>query len=327
MYGALAWFTAGYEEGVFLPLWGFLLSFLAAALWAASPIMVNHGLAVSKCTTNDINPIRSIAFFLPSLAIAFVWGGGSIPVMLSPLAWFYIFTGVFISYMLGDILYFMAIREIGVSLAVPVANAYPILVAISSWIILGEALTMKLMWGILIVVAGLLLLRFGGGEQADGSALKAVLKDKRRLLKGFGLSAAAGLMWAISSPITKLSIMASGLDAVNITFYRSIAFLVIAWAIRLFVARRHPEEIVPLWKIPPRATLYFLGAAFIGLCLGSIIYAGCIAVMPVAIVTAITATSPFIAALFGHFFMKERLSRLQWGGIMLTIIGSVVVGL
>lgn len=49
--------------------------------------------------------------------------------------------------------------------------------------------------------------------------------------------------------------------------------------------------------------------------------------MPVAIVTAITATSPFIAALFGHFVLKERLMKPQWIGVALIIVGSVVVGI
>ena len=49
--------------------------------------------------------------------------------------------------------------------------------------------------------------------------------------------------------------------------------------------------------------------------------------MPVAVVTAITSTSPFIAALFGHFVLKEKLSRLQWAGVVMIISGSVTVSL
>ncbi|MEG1912343.1 MAG: DMT family transporter [Cloacibacillus sp.] len=310
-----------------MPLWGFLLSFVAAALWAASPIMVNHGLSASRCSTSDINPVRSAVFFISAFATAYIATGGHIPVMTSAAAWFYIFVSVFISYTLGDILYFIAIREIGVSLAVPVANGYPILVAFTSWFILGEEPTQKLLWGIVIVVAGLMLLRFGGKDEKTEDIRRA-LHNKRRLMKGFSLAIAAGLMWALSSPLTKLAILTSGASAVNITFYRSVAFLIITIAVRAAQRRYMPNQRpMPLREIPLRAALYFAGASVIGLCAGSIIYAQCLAVMPVAIVTAITATSPFIAALYERIFKRVMLTRLQWTGIAMTIVGSVIVGL
>lgn len=311
-----------------MPLWGFLLSFVAAALWAASPIMVNHGLAVSRCSTNDINPVRSAVFFVSSLAIAYAASGGNIPVMTSAAAWCYIFISVFISYTLGDILYFIAIREIGVSLAVPVANGYPILVAFTSWAILGEPLTQKLFWGIIIVIAGLMLLRFGGKNENKDDA-RAALHNRRRLLKGFSLAVGAGLMWALSSPLTKLALITSGANPVNLTFYRSIAFLIITVVVTVGTRRfsRGTEAAAPAHKMSFAAAAWFAGASFIGLCLGSIIYARCITAMPVAIVTAITSTSPFIAALYERIFRHVMLTRLQWTGIVMTIAGSVIVGL
>ncbi|MDO5115678.1 MAG: DMT family transporter [Synergistaceae bacterium] len=310
-----------------MPLWGFLLSFLAAAMWAASPIMVNHGLAVSKCSLHEINPFRALSFFVSSLIVALAYTGGRIAPVTSPLVYFYLFAGVAAGYILGDLCYFSAIREIGVSLAVPVANGYPILVVFTSWLLLGEPVTMRLLWGVLIVVSGIMLLRFGGAKNNEERSEALIRKDKRRLMKGFSLSVAAGLFWAVSSPLTKMTIIASGLSAAEVTFYRSVAFLLLVAAARALTVKFRRSETIPLRQVPLPAALYFAGAAVIGLCLGSVVYASCIAVMPVAIVTAITATSPFIAALFGHFVLKERLMKPQWLGIALIIGGSVIVGL
>ena len=116
-----------------MPLWGFLLSFLAAAMWAVSPIMVNHGVAISKCSIHEINPYRAVPFFAASFIIALINTGGDITLVTSPLVYLYLFAGVFAGYLLGDLFYFVAIREIGVSLAIPVANGYPILVIFTSW--------------------------------------------------------------------------------------------------------------------------------------------------------------------------------------------------
>lgn len=311
-----------------MPLWGFLLSFVVAIMWAASPIMVGRGMAVSKCTSNEINPIRSISFFLVTLALAYAHSGGSIPVVLSPKALLYISGNVLMGYLIGDVLYFIAIREIGISLAVPVSNAYPMLVVLTSWLMLGEPITLQIVLGIMIVISGLLLLRFGGvrpDSQNEERGLREIGLSK--LMRGFLFAIGAGLSWAIGAPLTKLAMETSGLGPVYISFYRALALLIMSWTYRLILVKFRPGTIMPLRSIPFGGWAYFLGAAVIGLALGSILYATCISSMPVAVVTAITATSPFIAALFGHFVLKDRLTRLQWTGVVLIICGSVTVSI
>lgn len=311
-----------------MPLWGFLLSFVVAIMWAASPIMVARGMALSKCTSNEINPIRSISFFLFTLVVALIYTKGSIPLVSSPKALLYIAGNVLLGYLIGDILYFIAIRKIGISLAVPVSNAYPILVVVTSWLMLGEPITLQIVSGIVIVISGLLFLRFGGDRQnrdIDGLSPKEI--GLSNLMKGFLFAIGAGLCWAVGAPLTKMAMETSGLAPVEISFYRASALLIMAWSYRFFLVKYRPGSIMPLRSISLKAWLYILAAAVIGLALGSILYTTCINVMPVAVVTAITSTSPFIAALFGHFVLNEKLSRLQWAGVVMIISGSVTVSL
>lgn len=313
-----------------MPLWGFAICFLCATLWAASPIMANRGIAVSKCTNHEINPIRSLAFFGASLAVALIATRGQITLVTDPRCYFYFFVSVILGYIIGDIMYFAAMRAIGVSLAIPVANAYPVFVTLTSWLILGESASPRIFAGVAVVVAGVLLLRIGtgGGKKKEESPMKrAITPGRGRVLRGFLFAVGAGLCWAVGAPFTKLSITSTGLTAAEVTFYRSLALLIAAWGWRLFSVRFVKVKVKRLRDIPREGWLYFIGASIIGLCFGSIIYASCISVMPLAVVTAITSTSPFMAALFGHFVMKERLSPVQWFGVILIILGSVVVGL
>ncbi|WP_281691964.1 EamA family transporter [Cloacibacillus porcorum] len=228
-----------------MPLWGFLLSFLAAAMWAASPIMVNYGLAISKCSIHEVNPFRAAVFFVTSLIIALIYNGGHITPITSPLIYFYLFAGVSAGYLLGDLFYFIAIREIGVSLAVPIANGYPILVIFTSWILLGEPVTMKLLWGVVVVVSGILLLRFGGEKIKEPDDAADALHNKRRLMKGFAFAIATGCFWALSAPMTKLVIITSGLGPVEVTFYRSFAFLVISIVARIVTVKYRSAATIP----------------------------------------------------------------------------------
>ncbi len=311
-----------------MPLWGFLLSFTVAVLWAASPIMVAHGLALSKCSPNDINPIRSIPFFAVSLLITYVHTKGNIPLVLSPMALLYIVGNVLFGYLVGDLLYFTAIREIGISRAVPISNAYPMLVVFTSWFMLGEEITLRIMLGVVIVIAGLLLLRFGGGRTDHGEKRASGEKiGLSKFMKGFLFAVGAGIAWAVGAPMTKLAMVSSGLGPVEITFYRSVAFLVMSWCHRIVLMKYFPGSLSPLRIIPAKGWGYFFGSAVLGLAISSIMYAACIRVMPVAVVTAITATSPFIAALFGHFVLRDELKPVQWAGVIMIISGSVTVSI
>lgn len=311
-----------------MPLWGFLLSFVTAIMWAVSPIMVGRGMTLSNCTSHEINPIRSISFFAFTLAAVFIYLKGNIPVVSSPKALFYIAANVLIGNLIGDALGFIAIRKIGISLSVPITNAYPMLVVFTSWLMLGEPITIQIVLGIVVVISGLLLLRFGGysrDREKDELAPKEL--GLSRFMKGFIFAIGAGICWAIGAPLLKMAMQASGLGPVEITFYRAFTFLIMSWVYRFLLVKYRPGLIIPLRKVPILAWAYFLGASIIGLGLGSILYATCISVMPVAVVTAVTATSPFIAALFGHYVLKERLFKPQWAGVVLIIIGSVIVGL
>lgn len=311
-----------------MPLWGFLLSFVVAIMWAASPIMVARGMALSKCTSNEINPIRSISFFVFTLALALIHTNGSIPIILSPKALLYIGGNVLLGYLVGDVLYFIAIKKIGISLAVPVSNSYPMLVVLTSWLLLGEPITVQIVTGIIVVITGLLLLRFGGVKEKENEGAPAPDEiGLSNLMKGFLFAIGAGLAWAIGAPLTKMAMEASGLGPVEISFYRAAALLIMAWGYRLILVKFRPAVLMPLKAVPLKAWGYMLAAAVIGLAMGSILYTTCIRVMPVAVVTAITSTSPFIAALFGHFALKESLTRLQWAGVMLIITGSVTMSI
>ena len=306
-----------------MPLWGFALSFIAATLWAASPILAAQGMLVEpRCTSNEINPIRCISFLAVSLAISLVHTHGHFPLVTDPRAVCFFFIGVFLSYTVGDVFYFIAVRDIGASVAVPISNAYPMLVVLTSWLVLGEKVTCMTFIGIAVVVLGLLLLKFGG-DKADAPA--AGSRDARVMARGFLFAVAAGFSWAFGGPITKLTMMASGLGPIEVTAYRSIAFVIVTVVVRVLTVRFLPKAIVPLRRVPGRAWLYIMTSAMVGLSLGSIVYANCIKTIPVAIVTAITATSPFMAALFGHFALKERLKPLQWCGVIAIIAGSITV--
>jgi drug/metabolite transporter (DMT)-like permease len=76
-----------------------------------------------------------------------------------------------------------------------------------------------------------------------------------------------------------------------------------------------------------KAWLAFIAGGCVALALAGIFFAICIDIMPVSVVTPVTASSPFITVLIARFFYKEKLTALQNAGVGLVIIGSLAVSL
>jgi drug/metabolite transporter (DMT)-like permease len=96
------------------------------------------------------------------------------------------------------------------------------------------------------------------------------------------------------------------------------------WQVGLIAVRREWHEFSPLFHggagtlDTVLATL--IGGPFSASCMYlSIAFAG------VAYSATITAASPVFAALVGWIFLKDRLTAVSWGGIILTVAGAVTV--
>ncbi|MDL2264561.1 EamA family transporter [Synergistaceae bacterium OttesenSCG-928-I11] len=110
-------------------------------------------------------------------------------------------------------------------------------------------------------------------------------------------------------------------------FLRNAVFMIIAWALRFVQNRKFKNSVVPLRNLPLRSWLAFIGNGTVGVALGGVAFAMCIRVLPVSVVTPITASSPFITVLLARVFMKEKLTATQGAGIALVIAGSIAVSL
>lgn len=301
-----------------------VLSVITAVLWAAAPILVDRGLSFSKCGYNEINPIRSLTFFLLTMFIICVEKGGFPSFNISLKVFSYVFLSVFLGYTIGDILYFMAIREIGLGLAVPITNAYPLITVFTTWVILKEPITISLLVGVLLVFAGLTCINVGrrGVEDSGSSVIK--IKCYKR---GFTLAVAAGTVWALAVSMIKCAMVEGFFSPLELTMWRSIMLLALSWSVRIVSIKFLKLPYVPLKRIEKSGWIYISAASIVGLCAGSILYSTSLQYLSAAVVTAVTATSPFMVAVFCAVFYKKRLHRVQWTGIVLVITGSVIVSL
>jgi drug/metabolite transporter (DMT)-like permease len=291
---------------------GILMSALTACCWAASPILLKRGM--DGLSFLEVNAIRSIGSFGVLLTITLatdpaflVWSAPSVFFLV-------ILANTVFGNIVGDILYFAAIRHLGVSRAVPITSSYPLIVTAVSAFFFGESVTWNIILGTVLVILGVVLLRFevAGGDRPAMAA------------RGFLCALGAALAWGFTVPLTKYLLL-QGIPGITIAFWRSV-FLVgctwIHWGIGTARADRGRIALVS-----PRAALAIVGAGAFGLGVGVFTFTKAVTLIPLSIVTPITGTSPLLTALFGIFVMREQSTAAQWTGIALIVAGSVAVGL
>jgi uncharacterized membrane protein len=284
-------------------------------------------IGMRRAGPNEVSPIRSLSYFAAMAAAMLIFQPGRWP-SVTPLMMLAVFANVATSSVLGDQLYIYSINKIGASLAVSVNSAYPLVTTVVSIFVLGEEIT-RLIWaGTVLIIIGLLLVTQGASrkmKEADPDR-KGNLAAKT-LLAGIALAAASAVCSGINNPFIKVIMHEGGWSPVETYFLRSLAYIVIVWSVRLFEWRRFPHIVMPLRKVRLKSWLALLSGGFVALALGGVLFGICVNVLPVSVVTPITASSPLLTVMIARFFYKERLTRVQNAGVVFVILGSIAVSL
>jgi len=225
------------------------------------------------------------------------------PVRLEGLAYFAL-AGL-IGTVAGRLLRFFAIEKVGASVTSALNNLFPFISSGLAILLLGEEVTMAIVVGTLVIVAGTVLLSLTGQEMGFRTAhlalpvLSATCFGVVAILRKLGLST--------MSPVSGF--------AVNVTT------ALIAFTLFLFVAGK-------LSVIPgtTRSTMYFIGA---GLAenLGVFLILVALSQGTVSVVAPLTGTAPIFVLAMSPFFLRG-LERPTWrvvAGTLMIVFGVYLI--
>ena len=304
----------------------FLLCILTALCWALSPILIKTG--INGSGVNEVNPIRSIGFLLTTLVGMLIFQPHQWP-SITPALTFWLTLNILTSAVLGDQIYIYSIEKIGASLAISISCAYPLVTAIFSIFILDEKITVLVWLGTVLIIIGLLLIRYDASkkENRPNSAERVKPTAKDDMLKGIALAVGAAILWGVNIPFIKKLFISGGWSAMEYYFLRAVIFMIIIWIIRIVQHIWFPHVLTPMRKVSLTAWVALMAGGSLALAIGGLLFMVCIQALPVSVVTPITAASPFITVLLARFTHNEKLSKFQSAGVTLVIIGALAVSL
>ena len=194
------------------------------------------------------------------------------------------------------------------SLAYPIARGTgPVIVALAAPFLLNEYLEGPSLFAVLLIVAGILTIGLAGAG--------ANLHERHAIL----LSVATGVAIASYTLID-----AAGARA-GPSPHTYSAWLFVLTAIAMLAVTGFMHRTATLTLLRPRLRHGVSVGILSAIAYSIVLWA--MTVAPAALVAAVRETSILFAALIGWGLLGERITRLRWLGVILTVVGLVVARL
>lgn len=287
---------------------GELAGLVAAFIWAANNIMVRS--QSDRLDMLTLNAIRCIAAAPIAALVPVVLGTGDALLRTPPLALVYIVAAAVMAIGVGDTIYFVSQKRLGVSRAQPISNVYPIFTLVLATVFLGERATWTLVGAVLLVVVGIYFLN----AQRDAAGQVAALADARRARLGLGMAVGAGLCWAVATVLLRQGVIE--MDALSAQQLRvPVIALLLVGMLRL------TGRPVGFHRYGWRAVLIVGGSGVVGMALGGLLFLYSVQATGAAKAALLSSLSPFFSAPLAAMFLGERITWRVVVGMVCCVCG------
>ena len=135
---------------------GALIAIIVACIWGINPIF--EKLALKNVTPYSVITIRFIFTAVCLAAFTLMSGRLDELVRVDGRSLFWIILSGLLGGLIGLFLFFVALKQEDTSKVVPIVATFPMFTALYAYFLLGEAITLKRLIGIMFVVLGVILI-------------------------------------------------------------------------------------------------------------------------------------------------------------------------
>jgi drug/metabolite transporter (DMT)-like permease len=221
---------------------------------------------------------------------------------------------VLLSMVIGDILQFTAVRHLGVALTLPLASAYPLLTVPLAVATLGEVPSVRLVFGALLVVAGVVLVALPRAAPVSAGVAPTTAGTNHRA--GVALALGSAVCVAAATALTRAALR--DVDILSANMLRLPFSAVLCTAISAVQRRRPP------WQAERRNVLPLCLAGLTGL--GSTLcYLAALQLVGASTTATLNAAGPIFGLLGAVVFLRERPTCRSVAGTVVACLGIVLV--
>ena len=285
---------------------GIIYAIVGGIVWGFVPPLVKRGLVHSDVDAAvTVQQLAMVAFLLVVWVVGY--GAGGLPIPLPALATFVILGAI--GAFFGRVFLLRAIDQIGASRAQSIKNASPLLTAVIGVTFLGESATLGTFGGVIVIVAGILLITHTKRSDTEPGAP----------LVGFGNAALSFLFYSLGPILKRLGVLQGGDPIVGavITQVTGLMFIgLLGKTVRIRIVYR---------GVPLAAAVCFAASGVVH-GIGTILTFLAVVHAPAVIVGPIWNIQPLVTFALAHFTLKGiEIVRFQDGVGAVLIVGGVFV--
>jgi len=286
------------------------LTITAALCWALGASLYRKGML--NIAPVMLNLFRSLPATIYAFLALYFLGKWSFLCELDTVSVVYISISSLLVLVVGDTLYFVGLKSVGVAKTVPIAYSYSIFVAIISTVFLRESMTVSILLGTVAVVLGVWLV----ASRAENEVSKQGF-SKLGILAALGTS----LFWACGFILFKIILV--NIDPFVLASVRMLLLLPALGVFTIFsFETRSSIKHLTRFNIP----VMFLGG-LISLGIGdTLLYLG-LETAKANVVAPLASTTPLFANIIAILLLKERVSKRVVVGTLLVTAGTMLLTL
>ena len=293
---------------------GELAALGAAISWAIAPILYRKALANTKPISANIVRCATNAGVL--VAVLLLFGKvGALAALPMGTVLLVVVSGI-VGLGIGDTLYMIGLKYVGVSRAVPLAATYPLFSLVWATFVLRQPLSVIAVGGAAIIVCGIWLLSRKNSQDAN-DAVKGKLASI-----GVVVSLITAVIWSVS--ITLMDVAASSANTLDgnyaIITLRIASIALFFMLLAPFLDREH-------------GFLKMKRSTIISLCVGGLVANGVgwllmnYSFLNIAVSQAvpISSTSPLFATVAGLMLFHEKMTPKAVVGAIAIVVGIALI--
>jgi len=295
---------------------GEIAALLAALCWALSAVMYKNVLVkTSYLAANLVRSAFAVLFLI--LILPLVINQSSI---LSQEEYIVLAIGGITNLVVGDTMYFIGLKKVGVCQAQPITSSYPLAVMFLAALVLGEPLTSSILIGTPLIVVGVILISLGGNREGCDDS------NSSQRAQGLAASVTAALFWSVGLTCYKFALLDhSAFDpslSIFVTVFRTTVIL--PFLITLVVVSKESKQVSMLSK----KSVAILGAAgIIALGVGGILLFTSYSLINANIATPLSSISPLFSLVLARRYAGETTTVRVVLGAILIVTGVMLVSI
>jgi drug/metabolite transporter (DMT)-like permease len=211
---------------------------------------------------------------------------------------------------LGDTLYFMSLKWIGVARAVPLTCIYPLFSVLWAVFLVGERITLAVVLGAVVIVLGILFL--GQDSQANTTC------TRKALIVGMVIALATAAVWSVSITMMDVAVKESpDIDhALIINTIRVITVAAVLLASSPIIDRK-----LGFLKVRKRTVVALIAGGIAALGVGWFFLSYSFTVTSQARAVPISSTTPLFSTLAGILLLREKVTAHNVFGSIMVVVG------